>query len=136
MNHLPLLDLMAETGCNSLFMGFETINEKALAEVGKRQNRGGVQPADRGDPRRGIMVNASMVFGLDHDDASMFKTTMKWLVANKVETMTGHILTPYPGTVLYDRLDCRGPHHRQGLLPLQHLQRRLLAVAAHPGAVT
>jgi radical SAM superfamily enzyme YgiQ (UPF0313 family) len=27
------------------------------------------------------------------------------LVSNRVETMTGHILTPYPGTVLHDRLD-------------------------------
>ena len=38
----------------------------------------------------------------------MFKSTMKWLVANKVETMTGHILTPYPGTVLHDRLEAEG----------------------------
>jgi radical SAM superfamily enzyme YgiQ (UPF0313 family) len=106
VNHLPLLDLMAKTGCNSLFVGFETINEKALAEVGKRQNHVSVYNRLIDEiHRRGIMVNASMVFGLDHDDASMFKTTMKWLVDNKVETMTGHILTPYPGTVLYERLD-------------------------------
>ena len=109
VNHLPLLDLMASTGCNSLFVGFETINEQALAEVGKRQNK--VSEYSRlidEIHRRGIMVNASLVFGLDHDDASMFKATMKWLVANKVETMTGHILTPYPGTVLYDRLEAEG----------------------------
>ena len=35
----------------------------------------------------------------------MFETTLKWLVDNKVETMTAHILTPYPGTVLYERMD-------------------------------
>ena len=109
VNHLPLLDLMAGTGCNSLFVGFETINERALAEVGKRQNR--VSEYNRlidEIHRRGIMVNASLVFGLDHDDASMFKATMKWLIANKVETMTGHILTPYPGTVLHGRLEAEG----------------------------
>ncbi len=109
VNHLPLLDLMAATGCNSLFVGFESINEQALAEVGKRQNK--VAEFNRliaEIHRRGIMVNASLVFGLDHDDASMFKATMKWLVANKVETMTGHILTPYPGTVLHDRLEAGG----------------------------
>ena len=109
VNHLPLLDLMAATGCNSLFVGFESINEQALAEVGKRQNK--VAEYNRliaEIHRRGIMVNASMVFGLDDDDASMFKATMDWLVANKVETMTGHILTPYPGTVLHDRLEAEG----------------------------
>jgi len=106
---LRLLDLMAETGCNSLFIGFESINEKALAEVGKRQNQ--VDTYNRliaEIHRRGIMVNASLVFGLDHDDASMFRATMDWLVENKVETMTGHIMTPYPGTVLYHRLLAQG----------------------------
>jgi radical SAM superfamily enzyme YgiQ (UPF0313 family) len=109
VNHLPLLDLMAATGCNSLFVGFESINEQALSEVGKRQNK--VPEYNRliaEIHRRGIMVNASMVFGLDGDGVSMFRSTMKWLVGNKVETMTGHILTPYPGTVLYDRLEAEG----------------------------
>jgi len=109
LNHLPLLDLMADTGCNSLFVGFESINEQALSEVGKRQNK--VAEYDRliGEiHRRGIMLNASMVFGLDGDDAGMFKSTMKWLVDNRVETMTGHILTPYPGTVLHGRLEAEG----------------------------
>jgi radical SAM superfamily enzyme YgiQ (UPF0313 family) len=109
IDHLPLLDLMAETGCNSLFIGFESINTVALREVGKRQNR--VEKYNRliaEIHRRGIMVNASLVFGLDHDDQGMFAATMNWLVANKVETMTGHILTPYPGTVLYDRLEEEG----------------------------
>ena len=108
VDDMPLLDLMAETGCNSLFVGFESINGKALAEVGKNQNK--VETYNRliGEiHKRGIMVNASMVFGLDHDDGSMFKATMRWLVANKVETMTGHIMTPYPGTVLYDRLEAQ-----------------------------
>jgi radical SAM superfamily enzyme YgiQ (UPF0313 family) len=102
---LRLLDLMAETGCNSLFIGFESINEKALSEVGKRQNQVDMYNHLIAEiHKRGIMVNASLVFGLDHDDAGMFKATMDWLVANKIETMTGHIMTPYPGTVLYKRL--------------------------------
>ena len=57
---------------------------------------------------RGIMVNASLVFGLDHDDAGVFRRTLEWLVANKVETMTAHILTPYPGTGLYQKLESEG----------------------------
>jgi radical SAM superfamily enzyme YgiQ (UPF0313 family) len=109
VNHLPLLDLMASTGCNSLFVGFESINERALAKVGKRQNKVAEYNLLIDEIHsRGIMVNASLVFGLDHDDASMFKATMKWLVSNKVETMTGHILTPYPGTVLHNRLEGEG----------------------------
>jgi len=45
-----------------------------------------------------------MVFGLDEDGANVFGNTLKWLIANKIETVTSHILTPYPGTALYHRL--------------------------------
>jgi radical SAM superfamily enzyme YgiQ (UPF0313 family) len=54
--------------------------------------------------RRGIMVNASIVFGLPDDDPSVFEETLNWMVKQKVETVTAHILTPYPGTALYKRM--------------------------------
>jgi radical SAM superfamily enzyme YgiQ (UPF0313 family) len=50
------------------------------------------------------MINASFVFGLDEDDVSVFKNTLEWIVKNKIETVTSHILTPYPGTKLYASL--------------------------------
>jgi len=51
-----------------------------------------------------MMVNASLAFGFDNDTKETFGQTLGWLVRNKVETMTSHILTPYPGTRLYKRL--------------------------------
>lgn len=107
--HEDLLDLMAETGCKSLFIGFETLNEQNLAACGKRQNR--IAQYGRTIAKiheRGIMVNASVVFGFDHDTPETFQTTVDWLVAQKVETMTGHILTPLPGTPFYLRLLAEG----------------------------
>jgi radical SAM superfamily enzyme YgiQ (UPF0313 family) len=50
------------------------------------------------------MVHASLVFGFDHDTTNVFKDTLAWLVRNRVETMTAHILTPYPGTALHSKL--------------------------------
>jgi radical SAM superfamily enzyme YgiQ (UPF0313 family) len=50
------------------------------------------------------MVNSSLVFGFDFDTRDTFDHTLKWLIKNKVESMTSHILTPYPGTKLYDKL--------------------------------
>jgi radical SAM superfamily enzyme YgiQ (UPF0313 family) len=55
-----------------------------------------------------IMVNASMVFGLDSDTQQTFPDTLDWLVRNKVETVTAHILTPYPGTKLFRRFQAEG----------------------------
>lgn len=102
---LELLDEMKEAGCQSLFIGFESINSKALEGVHKVQNNVlRYEKLVNEIHKRGIMINASFVFGLDEDDVSVFKSTLKWIVKNKIETVTSHILTPYPGTKLYSSL--------------------------------
>jgi radical SAM superfamily enzyme YgiQ (UPF0313 family) len=96
---------MKVSGCQSLFIGFESINSKSLDSVHKVQNS--VNRYERlvdEIHKRGIMINASFVFGLDEDDVSVFKNTLEWIVKNKIETITSHILTPYPGTKLYSSL--------------------------------
>lgn len=50
------------------------------------------------------MVNGSFVFGMDGDDATVFDRTVAWAIENGIETATFHILTPYPGTALYERM--------------------------------
>jgi radical SAM superfamily enzyme YgiQ (UPF0313 family) len=97
-----LLDEMKESGCQSLFIGFESINMRSIASVHKVQNS--VKRYEKlvdEIHKRGIMINASFVFGLDEDETSVFKNTLEWIVKNKIETVTSHILTPYPGTKLY-----------------------------------
>ncbi|AKN31447.1 radical SAM protein [Clostridium carboxidivorans P7] len=100
-----LLDEMKAAGCQSLFIGFESINSKSIDSVHKVQNS--VKRYEKlveEIHERGIMINASFVFGLDEDDVSVFKNTLEWIVKNKIETVTSHILTPYPGTKLYSSL--------------------------------
>jgi radical SAM superfamily enzyme YgiQ (UPF0313 family) len=107
--HDGLLDLMHESGGQSLFIGFETLNERNLATSGKRQNR--VEQYDRTIRKiheRGMMVNASIVLGFDHDGPGVFDLTRDWLIAQRVETMTAHILTPFPSTGLHGKLLAEG----------------------------
>ncbi|KGK81036.1 radical SAM protein [Desulfosporosinus sp. HMP52] len=109
LNHLDVLDQMQESGCQSLFIGFESINEQSIRSVQKFQNkRENYERLIHELHKRGIMVNASLVFGFDHDSPQVFQNTLDWLVKNKVETMTAHILTPYPGTILYERFFSEG----------------------------
>ena len=109
LQHLDLLDLMRESGCQSLFIGLESLHPGSLRDVHKGQNH-----VERYDAliaeihKRGIMVNASLVFGLDHDTPQCFEETYNYLVSRKVETVTAHILTPYPGTALYRRMLAQG----------------------------
>lgn len=100
-----LLEKAAAAGLRSLFVGFETVNAANLAEQRKWQNI----DRDYGAAIRrlhdlGVMVNGSFVFGMDSDDPSVFSRTVDWAIEQGIETATFHILTPYPGTRLYQRM--------------------------------
>ena len=104
-----LMERAAEAGLRSLFVGFETLNAESLREQHKYHNI----HRSYGDAIRrlrdlGVMVNASFVFGMDGDDETVFDRTVEWAVEQGVETATFHILTPYPGTPLHERLAAQG----------------------------
>jgi radical SAM superfamily enzyme YgiQ (UPF0313 family) len=56
----------------------------------------------------GVMINGSFVFGMDGDGPDVFDRTVDWAVENSIETATFHIMTPYPGTALYQRIAAEG----------------------------
>src|SRR5919202_796685 len=104
-----LVELAAEAGMRSLFVGFETLDPTNLREHEKYQNLN----RDYGAAIRrlhncGVMVNGSFIFGMDGDDESVFDRTVEWAIAQGVETATFHILTPYPGTGLHQRMVGQG----------------------------
>jgi radical SAM superfamily enzyme YgiQ (UPF0313 family) len=104
-----LLERAVEAGLRSLFVGFETLSADNLREQGKLQNlHRDYGAAIRRLHDHNVMVNGSFVFGMDGDDASVFDRTVAWAVGEGVETATFHILTPYPGTVLHDRMRREG----------------------------
>ena len=76
-----LLERAAAAGLRSLFVGFETLNPSNLSEQHKWQNlRRDYDAAVRRLHDLGVMVNASFVFGMDGDDASVFERTVEWVV--------------------------------------------------------
>ena len=100
-----LLERAVQSGLRSLFVGFETLNEANLLEQHKNQNlKRDYSAAIRRLHDLGVMINASFVFGMDGDDASVFERTVEWAIQHGIETSTFHILTPYPGTALYKRM--------------------------------
>jgi radical SAM superfamily enzyme YgiQ (UPF0313 family) len=100
-----MVESAADAGLRSLFVGFETLSAENLASHGKRQNLGrDYAQAIRRLHDNGVMVNASFVFGMDADGPDVFSRTVDWAVRQGVETATFHILTPYPGTDLYTRM--------------------------------
>jgi radical SAM superfamily enzyme YgiQ (UPF0313 family) len=104
-----MVEAAAGAGLRSLFVGFETLSEANLREQGKRQNLGrDYSAAIRRLHENGVMVNASFVFGMDDDGPDVFDRTVDWAVGEGIETATFHILTPYPGTALWERMVAEG----------------------------
>jgi radical SAM superfamily enzyme YgiQ (UPF0313 family) len=108
VDYPDILDLMSECGCQSLFIGIESVNGESLAGVNKDNDVEDYDRLVREIHDRGIMINASMVFGLDGDGPDVFKKSLDWLVKHKIETLTSHVLTPYPGTALHERMERTG----------------------------
>ncbi|GFD88264.1 B12-binding domain-containing radical SAM protein [Tenacibaculum sp. KUL152] len=104
-----LIEKAAEAGLRSLFVGFETFSNDNLRLSNKRQNlKRSYEQAVNRLHSLGIMINGSFVFGLDYDDKDVFRRTVDWGVENSLTTSTYHILTPYPGTGLYKRMQEEG----------------------------
>ena len=101
-----LLEDAAAAGMRSVFVGFETLSSNNLTGYGKQHNRArDYEVAVRRIHDQGVMVNGSFVFGLDHDDSAVFDRTVEWAISVGIETATFHILTPYPGTKLFAKLE-------------------------------
>jgi len=104
-----LLEKAAACGLRSLFVGFETLNPQNLRAQHKLQNLNrDYSAAIRRLHDLGVMINASFVFGMDDDDEAVFYRTVEWAIRQGLETATFHILTPYPGTALHQRLLAEG----------------------------
>ena len=100
---------MALAGCTGVFIGFESLSDDNLREARKRT------PRTEDYARRvgilhdhGIQVNGSFVLGFDHDRRDVFAKTAQWIEENRLECATFHILTPYPGTPLFRKMEAEG----------------------------
>ena len=128
-----LLEQAAAAGLRSLFVGFETLNADSLRAQRKFQNlRRDYGAAVRRLHDLGVMVNASFVFGMDEDDPSVFERTVEWAIEQGIETATFHILTPYPGTALFQRMeaDDRLLHRDWDLYDTRHVVFRTRGMSA------
>lgn len=102
-----LLRLLKEAGCVGVFIGLETFNEKNLADQSKTVNAPErYREVIRKIHSFGIFVESGVIFGFDSDDRTVFGRTVDMLEAIGIDAIQVSILTPLPGTGLYD--DMRG----------------------------
>lgn len=104
-----LLRRAAESGCIALFLGLESLREGNLRAWRKTTNRAGdYARAIARLHAAGIGVYAGFVFGMDDDDPAVFGRTLEFLDAARVDVLQSTILTPFPGTPLFDEMERQG----------------------------
>ncbi|MEJ2371396.1 MAG: radical SAM protein [Gemmatimonadales bacterium] len=106
---LELLDLMYRSGCRAVFLGFEATDEDALKEVNQRQNLGvNYKKAVRTLHDHNIGVIASFILGMDAHDKGYPDRLIRDLQAADADFPRIFLMTAWPGTPLFDRLEKEG----------------------------
>ena len=104
-----LLEKASASGCRGLFVGLESVSESKIQRMQKSMKTlEDTAAAIRRITESGILFHASIVFGFDDDDVSIFDQTLGFLMETRIASATFNILTPYPGTEVYDRLKAEG----------------------------
>jgi radical SAM superfamily enzyme YgiQ (UPF0313 family) len=108
-NDLPLLDLCARSGCRGLLVGLESISPDNLRDVHKGFHAPGrYKEMIATFHRYGIAIQGCFVFGMDHDEPDVFLKTARFAVDAGIDLPRFAILTPFPGTALFRRLEAEG----------------------------
>ena len=100
-----LLAKMAQAGCTSILLGIESLDEAALKEAGKYQNK--IEKFEKGIKTihdHGIHVIGSFIVGFDTDRLDAFDRIFDFTMKNGITMISLNVLTAYPGTDLYDRM--------------------------------
>jgi len=133
-----LVDLIAASGGKWIFIGMESIDPANLASVNKGFNKPGEYAAvlDR-LAQRNISAITSFIFGMDNDTPGVAERTLEQIRSWPPGLPIFGLLTPFPATPLYRRLEAAGrltrPKHWQECIPFEmaHTPLKMTASQAH-----
>lgn len=96
-----LLRLMADSGCSTLYIGFESVNPKTLELYNKKQGLDEIIDCIKAVKEHGISIHGMFVLGADTDDVETIKRTADFASKLKIDTIQFMMLTPLPGTPVF-----------------------------------
>lgn len=100
----PLLKKVAESGCEVLSIGLESVIQKGMNSVNKQW----VKVKDNSKLinslyQSGIVPKVQFMLGLDNDTIESIKDTYKFIMRHKIPIVRVYIMTPIPGTELHQQ---------------------------------
>jgi radical SAM superfamily enzyme YgiQ (UPF0313 family) len=103
------LRLSREAGVVEWYLGIESISQENINQAGKSTNKvENYAAAIKKIKDHGMNVTGFFIFGLDHDTPETFKKTLQAIYKWGLDSASFSILTPYPGTRLFERFDNDG----------------------------
>ena len=108
-----LMDVMIEAGFDTVFLGIETPNPKALKKMKKPQNLSMrddnyLFAAVRKIQQKGMQVQGGFILGLDEDDESAFDAQIEFIQQTGIPIALVGLLTALKDTNLWERLKREG----------------------------
>jgi len=104
-----MLKLCRLSGCGALFFGLESVSPSSLMGMKKAlKSIEETEEAIKIIQDNGIAFHPSIILGFDTDTKAIFDDTLEFLARTKLPTMALHVLTPYPGTRIYERFKDQG----------------------------
>ena len=143
-----MMDAMIEAGFDSVFVGIETPNPKALLKTKKQQNTNETQEnylyhAVRKIQQRGMQVQGGFILGLDSDDEGVFDAQIDFIQETGIPVAPIYLLTAVKGTDMYERMKSEGrlleaplgtnamPLNFKDGAGIRHIDRRIQAGDRH-----
>lgn len=104
-----LMDIMAESGCVGLLVGFESLESRGLELMNKRVNQKVDYSSVMAEFRkRGIVIYGTFLLGLPSDSEETADSMVAFAQAEKIYIAAFNHIVPFPGTPLYDELYSAG----------------------------
>lgn len=109
VNKPELLELMKQSGCISLIIGFETMDARNLKLMKKGINmKNDYAAAIKTLGQYGIMIYGTFIIGYDFDHKNSFNPIFEFAMKNNLMLANFNPLIPMPGTDLYKRFEEEG----------------------------
>lgn len=104
------LDLMHRSGCKQVLIGIESPNQSTLDGIELNANfksrvMGDMKDAVQRIQSTGITVNGCFILGLDQQTPEIFEQVLDFANQAQLWDVQITVMTPFPGTPLYDRLN-------------------------------
>jgi len=106
---IELVRLSKEAGCVAWLVGFESISQNTIDSIGKTTNTVvEYAQAIHNIHNNHMAVIGEFIFGFDTDTKEVFDKTLAIIKELKIDIVDFSILTPFPNTPLFKKLDSNG----------------------------